>query len=73
MQLLVAHQILIASGIVLCGLLLLHASLMFARTSAPIELLMIFASLAAAATLSLYLRKVRAKYLAQKHNVTKKY
>lgn len=71
MQLLVAHQILIASGIALSGLMALRASLMFARTGAPVEVVVMFAALLTATALSFYFRKVRARYLDQKRRQSK--
>jgi hypothetical protein len=62
MQLLVVHQILIASAIALAVLFGLRSAAIFARGGGAADLALAAASLAVAAALYLYFRKVREKW-----------
>lgn len=66
MQLLAAHQILIASGIFLSALMALRGSILFAKTGSPLEILVSFGALLTMSALIVYFRKVRTRYLEQK-------
>jgi hypothetical protein len=63
MQLLAAHQILIASAIALAGLFGVRSLAIFARAGGTLNLALALASFAAAVALGLYFRTVRAKWL----------
>ena len=66
MQLLVAHQILIASAIALAAIFGLRSAVLFGRAGGSANLALACASALAAAGLVLYLRTVRAKWRATK-------
>jgi hydrogenase-4 membrane subunit HyfE len=68
MQLLAVHQILIASAIVLAVLFGLRSLVLFVHEGGSPELLLAACSLALAGALGLYLRKVRARWLALKRD-----
>lgn len=65
MKLIVAHQVLIGSAICLALLFGVRAIVLYARAGASSDLVIAGSSLAVAAALSLYLRKIRAR-LAEK-------
>jgi hypothetical protein len=67
-KLIVAHQILIASGIALGVLFGVRALYVFAVGRGAVDLGMGIASLVIAVVLALYLRKVRAGWLADRHH-----
>jgi hypothetical protein len=62
MQLLAAHQILIGSAIALAVIFGLRSFVVFSRAGGTINVVLAVVSLVAAALLSLYFRKVRAKW-----------
>ena len=62
MQLLVAHQILIAAAITLATLFGMRALVLFSRGGGSADLVAGLVSLALAAVLIAYLRKVRARW-----------
>jgi drug/metabolite transporter (DMT)-like permease len=66
MKLIVIHQILIASAIGLAVLFGVRSILMFSRTGASNDAVLAAASALVAVALGLYLRKVRAKWVAEK-------
>ena len=68
MQLLAAHQILIASAIALAALFGVRSLVIFARGGGSGALGLALASIALACALGFYLRSVRAKWLAQKRD-----
>ncbi len=68
MQLLAVHQLLIASAIALAALFGVRSLVIFARGGGSGALVLAVASLALAGALGLYLRKVRARWLAQKRD-----
>jgi hypothetical protein len=70
MQLLVAHQILIGSAIALAVLFGLRALLHFARGEGYPELLLALASAVVGVALSLYFRKVRARWRASREKLS---
>ena len=62
MQLLVVHQILIASAIGLCAIFGLRSLIVFARGGDTVELALAGAAVAVGTALVFYLRKVRARW-----------
>jgi hypothetical protein len=66
MQLLAAHQILIGSAIALALLVGVRSLVLFARGGGLPALALGVAALALAGALGLYLRKVRARWAAEK-------
>jgi hypothetical protein len=64
--LLVAHQILVAAAIAMALLFGVRSAALFARGGGATELAIAIASFVAAAALGVYLRRVRAKWLAQR-------
>ncbi len=72
MQLIVVHQILIASAIALAGLFGLRSAVLFARGQGPLYLGLAVGSFVVAAALSVYLRKVRARFLATRGALPKR-
>ncbi len=66
MQLLVAHQVLIASAIALAAIFGLRSAVLFSRGGGAADLALAAASLLVAAGLVLYFRTVRAKWRASK-------
>lgn len=66
MKLIVIHQILIASAIGLAVIFGVRSIVLFARAGAPGDAGLAVASALIAAALGLYLRKVRAKWLAER-------
>lgn len=66
MQLLVAHQVLIAAAIALSALFGVRGVVVFTRGGGAANLGIAIASLLVATLLSLYLRAVRAKWNASK-------
>ncbi len=66
MQLLVAHQVLIASAIALASIFGLRSAVLFSRGGGAVNLALAAASLLVAAALGLYFRTVRAKWRASK-------
>lgn len=68
MQLLAAHQILIAAAIVLAVLFGLRSAVFFVRAGDTTSLVLALASLVVAGALGLYLRKVRARWLAHERD-----
>jgi hypothetical protein len=62
MQLLAAHQILIASALALASLFGLRGLVLFARGGGAVNLAMAVASITVAAALAIYFRKVRARW-----------
>jgi hypothetical protein len=65
MQLLVAHQILVGSALALALLFGVRSLVIFARGGGSGALVLAVAAIAVAGALGLYLRKVRARWLAQ--------
>jgi hypothetical protein len=68
MQLLVAHQILIGSAIVLAAVFGVRAAVLFTRGGSSSDLYMALLSAAALVALTLYFRKVRARWRANQDN-----
>jgi hypothetical protein len=68
MRLIVVHQILIASAIGLGVLFGIRAGVVFARTGATSELVIALSSGLVAVALALYLKKVRAKWSAERRS-----
>jgi hypothetical protein len=68
MQLLAVHQILVGAAIALATLFGVRSLVIFARGGGSGALVLAVASLALAGALGLYLRTVRAKWLAQKRD-----
>ncbi len=66
MKLIVIHQILIASAIGLAVIFGVRSIVMFSRSGASNDVLLALVSAAVAVALGLYLRKVRAKWLAER-------
>lgn len=66
MQLLVAHQVLIASAIALATIFGLRSAVMFSRGGGGASLALAVASLLVAVALAFYFRVVRAKWRASK-------
>ena len=66
MQLLAAHQILIASAIALSAIFGLRSAVLFSRSGASSDLVIVAVSLIAVGALSMYFRRVRAKWLEQR-------
>jgi hypothetical protein len=66
MQLLVAHQVLIASAIALATIFGLRSAVLFSRGGGASSLALAAASLLVAAGLALYFRAIRAKWRASK-------
>lgn len=66
MQLLVAHQILIASAIALASIFGVRAGVLFGRGGGGANLALAFVSALVVAGLVLYFRTVRAKWRATK-------
>lgn len=66
MQLLAAHQILIGSAIALAVLFGVRSLVHFSRGGAVADLVLTLVSLAVAGALTLYFRKVRARWLEQR-------
>jgi ABC-type proline/glycine betaine transport system permease subunit len=66
MQLLVAHQILIASAIGLATIFGLRSAVLFGRSGGAADLVLALVSAAFAAGLVLYFRTLRAKWRAMK-------
>ncbi len=62
MQLLAAHQILIAAALALASLFGLRGLVLFARGDGAVNLAMALASIAVAALLAVYFRTVRARW-----------
>jgi hypothetical protein len=62
MQLLAAHQILIASALALASLFGLRALVLFARGGGAVNLVMAAASVAVAVALGVYFRQIRARW-----------
>jgi hypothetical protein len=69
MQLLVAHQILIGSAIALAALFGVRALVLFARDGSALDLLLALASAAVSAALTLYFRKLRARWRASREKL----
>lgn len=66
MQLLIAHQILIAAAIALASIFGVRSAVLFARSGGTANLALAFASALVAAGLVLYFRTVRARWRAAK-------
>jgi hypothetical protein len=66
MQLLVAHQILIGSAILLCTLFGIRALVLFARAGGTGDLLLALGAAVVGTALAFYLRKVRARWRASR-------
>ena len=66
MQILVAHQILIASAIALASIFGLRSAVLFGRSGGGVNLALAFVSALLAVGLVLYFRTVRAKWRAAK-------
>ena len=66
MQLLIAHQILIASAIALASIFGLRSAVLFARSGGGANLALAFVSALVAVGLVLYFRTVRARWRAAK-------
>jgi hypothetical protein len=66
MQLLVAHQVLIASAIALATIFGLRAAVIFSRVGGGVNLALAAASALLAVGLALYFRTVRARWRAAK-------
>jgi hypothetical protein len=66
MQLLIAHQILIASAIALATIFGLRSAVIFSRAGGAVNVAMAIASLVLAVGLALYFRTVRARWRASK-------
>ena len=66
MQLLVAHQILIAAAIALASIFGVRSAVIFGRTGGGANLALAFVSACLAVALVLYFRTVRAKWRATK-------
>jgi hypothetical protein len=66
MRLIVAHQILIGSGIVLATLFAVRSAFMFGRGGETSELVLALASVLVAVGLGFYLRMVRAKWARER-------
>lgn len=66
MKLIVFHQILIASAIGLAVIFGVRSIVMFSRSGASNDALLAVASALVAVALGLYLRKVRAKWIAKR-------
>jgi len=66
MQLLVAHQILIGSAIALAVLFGLRSMVHYAHGGATADLALTLASVVLAGLLTMYFRKVRGQWLAQR-------
>ncbi len=64
MQLLAAHQLLIGSAIALAVIFGLRSLVVFSRAGGTANVVLAAVSLVAAAALSLYFKKVRAKWIA---------
>ena len=66
MQLLVAHQILVASAIALASIFGVRAVVIFSRSGGGVNLALAFVSALLAVALVLYFRTVREKWRAAK-------
>ncbi len=66
MQLLVAHQVLIASALALASIFGLRAAVLFARSGGGENLALAFVAALLAVGLGLYFRALRAKWRAMK-------
>jgi hypothetical protein len=66
MKLIVVHQILIASAIGLALLFGVRALVLFGRGGGSTELVIAVSSIGVAVALSIYLRKVRTRWLAER-------
>jgi hypothetical protein len=66
MRLIVAHQILIAAGIVVAVLFALRSAFLFGRAGVASDLVLAIVSAVIAGGLALYLRRVRAKWAAKR-------
>jgi hypothetical protein len=66
MKLIVVHQILIVSAIALAILFGIRAASIYAQTRATNDILLAVASAVVAVALTIYLRKVRAKWLSER-------
>ena len=69
MQLLVAHQILIGSAIALAVLFSARALVLFAKDGGSPHLLFGLASIVVSAALTLYFRKIRARWRASRDKI----
>jgi hypothetical protein len=69
MKLIVVHQIFIASAIGLAVLFAIRSVVVFAKSGTSLELALAAASVVIAAVLSVYLRKVRAKWLQSRRSM----
>jgi hypothetical protein len=67
MQLLAAHQILIASAIALAALFGLRSLILFSRGGGGAELALAAASIVVTAALAAYFRKLRARWIELQH------
>jgi hypothetical protein len=66
MKLIVIHQILIASAIGLAVIFAIRSVVIFSRSGASNDVLLAALSALVAVALGIYLRKVRAKWVAEK-------